>query len=74
MILDMCHNKEEIHQSVEDKVMELGSRGVRSLALARQDNEDGKWKFLGLLPWTFHAPSLSSSIASCHDFLAIPFT
>jgi len=38
----MCHNKEEIQASVEDKVEELGSRGIRSLALARMDDEDGK--------------------------------
>ena len=28
---------------------ELGTRGIRSLAVARQDNEDGRWKFLGIL-------------------------
>mmetsp|Transcript_48954 Transcript_48954/g.78872 ORF Transcript_48954/g.78872 Transcript_48954/m.78872 type:complete len:624 (+) Transcript_48954:2-1873(+) len=49
VILGMCHNKEELEKTVEDKVHELGSRGVRSLALARQDNEDGKWKMLGIL-------------------------
>ena len=30
VILGMCHNKEELEKAVEDKVHELGSRGVRS--------------------------------------------
>jgi hypothetical protein len=33
---------------------ELGSRGIRALAVARQDNEDGRWRFLGML--TFLEP------------------
>jgi hypothetical protein len=31
------------------QMAELGSRGIRALAVARQDNEDGRWKFLGML-------------------------
>jgi magnesium-transporting ATPase (P-type) len=31
------------------QVQELGTRGIRSLAIARQDNEDGRWRFLGIL-------------------------
>ena len=31
------------------QVCELGTRGIRSLAIARQDNEDGRWRFLGIL-------------------------
>jgi H+-transporting ATPase len=49
VVMEMCHNKEELRQKVEDKVHELGTRGVRSLALARMDNEDGVWKMLGIL-------------------------
>jgi H+-transporting ATPase len=49
VILGMCHNKEELEKAIEDKVHELGSRGVRSLALARMDNEDGRWRMLGIL-------------------------
>jgi H+-transporting ATPase len=49
VVMEMCHNKEELRQQVEDKVHELGTRGVRSLALARMDNEDGIWKMLGIL-------------------------
>ncbi len=36
-------------ESVMRKVNELGTRGIRSLAVARQDNEDGRWRFLGIL-------------------------
>jgi H+-transporting ATPase len=49
VVLEMCHNKDELREKVEDKVHELGTRGVRSLALARMDNEDGVWKMLGIL-------------------------
>jgi len=49
VVLEMCHNKEELRKQVEDKVHELGTRGVRSLALARMDHEDGVWKMLGIL-------------------------
>ena len=42
VILGMCHNKADIELLVESKVTELGSRGVRSLALARMDDEDGQ--------------------------------
>ena len=31
------------------QVHELGTRGIRSLVIARQDNEDGRWRFLGIL-------------------------
>ena len=34
---------------VDRQVQELGTRGIRSLAIARQDNEDGRWRFLGIL-------------------------
>lgn len=37
-----------IEKQVEEDVTELGLRGIRSLAVAKTD-EDGKWLFLGLL-------------------------
>jgi len=49
VILNMCYNKDEIKSQVDAKVHELGTRGIRSLAIARQDNEDGRWKFLGIM-------------------------
>jgi hypothetical protein len=38
-----------LRKQVEDNLHELGTRGVRSLALARMDHEDGVWKMLGIL-------------------------
>ena len=49
VVMEICHNKDELREKVEEKVHELGTRGVRSLALARMDNEDGIWKMLGIL-------------------------
>jgi hypothetical protein len=49
VILNMCYNKDEIKSAVDSKVHELGTRGIRSLAIARQDNEDGRWRFLGIM-------------------------
>eukprot|EP00292_Cryptomonas_paramecium_P001673 CAMPEP_0113686260 /NCGR_PEP_ID=MMETSP0038_2-20120614/15178_1 /TAXON_ID=2898 /ORGANISM="Cryptomonas paramecium" /LENGTH=1123 /DNA_ID=CAMNT_0000606537 /DNA_START=21 /DNA_END=3392 /DNA_ORIENTATION=- /assembly_acc=CAM_ASM_000170 len=49
VILNMCHNKDEIKDQVDSKVHELGTRGIRSLAIARMDNEDNKWRFLGIM-------------------------
>mmetsp|Transcript_53308 Transcript_53308/g.141266 ORF Transcript_53308/g.141266 Transcript_53308/m.141266 type:complete len:1012 (-) Transcript_53308:919-3954(-) len=49
VILNMCANKEEIRLDVEKKVHELGTRGIRSLAVGRKDGEDGPWRLLGIL-------------------------
>jgi len=49
VILGMCHNKDEIKDEVDGKVHELGTRGIRSLAIARMDNEDNRWRFLGIM-------------------------
>ncbi len=61
--------QDAIHDAVDAKVEELGSRGIRSLALARMDNEDGKWKFLGIL--TFSDPprrDTKFTIDKCHHY------
>ena len=69
VVLGMCFNKEDIRTQVEEKVLELGSRGVRSLALARQDNEDGVWKMLGILTFLDPPrPDTKSTIARCKEF------
>ncbi len=34
---------------VDRQVKEISTRGIRSLAIARQDNEDGRWRLLGIL-------------------------
>ncbi len=33
------------------QVAELETRGIRSIAIARQVDEDGRWRFLGILPF-----------------------
>ena len=61
--------QDEIHDAVEAKVEELGSRGIRSLALARMDNEDGKWKFLGILTFSDPPrPDTKFTIDKCHQY------
>jgi H+-transporting ATPase len=39
---------EEVAKRVNWKVMDLGRRGIRSLAVART-NDEGKWQMLGIL-------------------------
>eukprot|EP00123_Amoebidium_parasiticum_P015103 comp22787_c0_seq2/m.35684 comp22787_c0_seq2/g.35684 ORF comp22787_c0_seq2/g.35684 comp22787_c0_seq2/m.35684 type:complete len:1075 (-) comp22787_c0_seq2:451-3675(-) len=48
IILELCWNKDQIHDEVWGKVNELGGRGIRSLAVARTDDE-GRWNMLGML-------------------------
>lgn len=65
----MCSNKDEIAPMVEGKVQELGTRGIRSLALARQDDEDGIWKMLGILTFLDPPrPDTKETILQCKDF------
>ena len=40
--------KHQLSEEVEGDVLQLGLRGIRSLAVAKT-NQDGKWEFLGLL-------------------------
>ena len=69
VILGMCHNKEEIHDAVEAKVHELGTKGIRSLALARMDNEDGLWRMLGILTFLDPPrPDTKQTIEDCHKY------
>ncbi|EKX32039.1 hypothetical protein GUITHDRAFT_82635 [Guillardia theta CCMP2712] len=69
VILNMCHNKDEIKPLVDAKVHELGTRGIRSLALARMDDEDGKWRMLGILTFLDPPrPDTKHTIEKCHEF------
>jgi H+-transporting ATPase len=51
VILDLCPNKDEIHDAVKSKEIALGKRGIRSLAVARKDINRGpeNWRMLGIL-------------------------
>ena len=69
VILGLCHNKEMIEKSVEDKVHELGKRGIRSLAVARMNDDDGKWFMLGILTFLDPPrPDTKHTIEECHRF------
>ncbi|KAH1257786.1 ATPase 11, plasma membrane-type [Glycine soja] len=56
-ILNLAHNKPEIQQRVHAIIDKFAERGLRSLAVARQevpegtkDSPGGPWEFVGLLP------------------------
>jgi len=49
VILGMCYNKDDIKDEVEKKVLELGKRGIRSLAVGRNDKKEDRWRMLGIL-------------------------
>ena len=69
VVLDLCRNKNELRFLVETKVQELGSRGIRSLALARQDDEDGVWKMLGILTFLDPPrPDTQETIKKCKQY------
>jgi hypothetical protein len=69
VILDLCHNKDEIKEAVDNKVLELGKRGIRSLAVARMDNEDGRWRMLGILTFLDPPrPDTKHTIDECRKY------
>lgn len=69
MVLDLCHDKDAIKEAFDAKVEDLGSRGVRSLALARQDDEDGLWKMLGILTFLDPPrPDTKDTIQKCRQY------
>ncbi|CAJ1948091.1 unnamed protein product [Sphenostylis stenocarpa] len=56
-ILNLAHNRSEIHQKVHTIIDKFAERGLRSLAVARQEVPDGNkdspggpWEFVGILP------------------------
>lgn len=50
IILKLVHNKDKIGPLVDAKVAELGSRGIRALAVARATDEAlSTWEMLGIL-------------------------
>jgi H+-transporting ATPase len=50
VLLEMCDDKDKIRAAVDDKVLELAHRGIRSLAVARtKGGEDGPWEFQGIM-------------------------
>ncbi|KAH9619829.1 hypothetical protein KSS87_019138 [Heliosperma pusillum] len=56
-ILDLCHCKEDLRKKVHSVIEKYAERGLRSLAVARQEvpekskeSPGGPWQFVGLLP------------------------
>lgn len=71
VVLELCHNKEEIRSSVEAKVHELGTRGIRSLALARKEDSPScpEWRMLGILTFLDPPrPDTKDTIEKCHQY------
>ena len=54
ILLPLCADKEPIRPAVETSVIELASRGIRTLIVAKTDSQ-GRWTMMGLL--TFLDPS-----------------
>lgn len=56
VVLKRAHNFDEIHESVEKKIVEYASRGYRALGFGLAEGNGGPdtpgttWQFLGLLP------------------------
>eukprot|EP00951_Prasinocladus_malaysianus_P023147 scaffold195704_cov14-Prasinocladus_malaysianus.AAC.1 len=55
VVLGLAHDYEEIHKSVEDRILEYASRGYRALGIAVAEGDgtggsDTKWEFVGLVP------------------------
>eukprot|EP00331_Platyophrya_macrostoma_P023062 CAMPEP_0176444760 /NCGR_PEP_ID=MMETSP0127-20121128/23267_1 /TAXON_ID=938130 /ORGANISM="Platyophrya macrostoma, Strain WH" /LENGTH=888 /DNA_ID=CAMNT_0017830355 /DNA_START=114 /DNA_END=2780 /DNA_ORIENTATION=+ len=48
IVLQLCHNKDELKPQVERIIEDLGSRGIRCLCVART-KEDGQWHMSGIL-------------------------
>lgn len=56
-ILDLCNCKEDVRKKVHSVIEKYAERGLRSLAVGRQevpeknkDSPGGPWQFVGLLP------------------------
>jgi H+-transporting ATPase len=59
---------EEVAKRVNWKVMDLGRRGIRSLAVAKT-NSDGKWQMLGIL--TFLDPPRPDTKETIENAMAL---
>ncbi|KAK7381535.1 hypothetical protein VNO80_00080 [Phaseolus coccineus] len=56
-IIDLCHLREDVKKKVHDIIGKFADRGLRSLAVAKQEvpektkeSKGGPWQFVGLLP------------------------
>jgi len=58
VILELCENRDGVHEAASKVVDELAEHGYRTLGIARTD-ENGAWQFSGLLP--LHDPPREDS-------------
>ncbi|KAJ9446732.1 Cation transporter/ATPase [Diplonema papillatum] len=49
IVLDLCVNKAEIEDRLNTIITELGTRGIRCLAVAKTFETDNDWKMIGVL-------------------------
>ena len=72
VLLEMSVNKDKIGKEVEEKVLELAHRGIRSLAVARTKNGDiteRKFEFIGILTFLDPPrPDTKHTIDCANDF------
>jgi H+-transporting ATPase len=59
------HSLEALSHRVEEDIHSFGLRGIRSLAVAKTNEEDGQWEFLGLL--TFLDPPRADTKQTIDD-------
>jgi H+-transporting ATPase len=50
VILELAYNAAQVKPAVEKAIKEFAEHGFRSLGVARADNAQGQWQFLGVLP------------------------
>ena len=67
ILLALCEGNEKIQIQCEKDVHDLGTRGIRSLAVAKT-NDKGKWEMVGLL--SFLDPPREDTKATIHRSIA----
>ena len=70
VLLEMTYNKEDIRKEVEDTVLGLAHRGIRSLAVSCTDhNAQDRWVFMGIMTFLDPPrPDTMITIKRCAEF------
>lgn len=70
VLLEMTYNKDDIRKEVEDTVLGLAYRGIRSLAVACTDhNAQDRWVFMGIMTFLDPPrPDTKITIQRCKEF------
>jgi len=68
VVLSKCHNRAQIGASVDAKIMELASRGIRGLAVARTNPKE-QWELMGILTFLDPPrPDTRATIEKAYDY------